>query len=202
VSDSAHRKGRRGKGLFPPNPKQWGNERNGLDLRSALGCPLDSALPHESAFALLPNVTVLPHGELLVAQEHIDYFRGVRAGSWSGMAVPFDDGSVLVLYNDAHPVTRTRATLMEEFFHLRLGHPPTKVRVYQNENGGRSHDPEIESAAYGSGAAALVPYAPLKKMVESGTPVSGVAGNFEVSPALVRFRLKVTFLYRKLRRGR
>jgi hypothetical protein len=163
---------------------------------------LDSALQHESAFALLKNVKVLPHGELLAAQEYIDYFRGPGADSWSGMAIPLADGSVLVIYNDSHPMTRTRATLMEEFFHLRLEHSPTKVRFYSEKNGGRTHDPEIESAAYGSGAAALVPFGPLEKMVESGISMGKIAGIFEVSPALVSFRMKVTFLYRKLRRRR
>ena len=118
------------------------------------------------------------------------------------MAIPLEDGSVLVVYNDSHPMTRTRATLMEEFFHLRLEHSPTRVRFYSEKNGGRTHDPEIESAAYGSGAAALVPFAPLEEMVECGTPARRIAETFKVSPALVSFRMKVTFLYRKLRRKR
>jgi hypothetical protein len=89
---------------------------------------------------------------------------------------------------------------MEEFFHLKLGHPTTSIRIYGGDRTSRTHDPAVEGEAYGSGAAALVPYRPLRTMLEAGHSVGKIARLFEVSPDLVIFRAKVTKLYRLLGR--
>lgn len=198
LGNFARRKARGGKGLIPPNPKQWDNEHNGLDLREKLGLDLDAPLRHAAAFALFPNVTVLPHGAIPMAQMHIDHFRDGGSSAWSGVAIPLPDGGVFVVFNDSHPMTRVRATLMEEFFHLWLGHPATKVRVYQ-DRGARTYNAGVESEAYGSGAAALVPYRTLKQRILAGEPTRRISSFLEVSEDLVVFRAKVTKLYDKIR---
>jgi hypothetical protein len=194
----AKRKARNGQGLLPPNPNQWEIEHNGLDLREALGLPLNIALPHESVFRLVPDVRVLPHGALPLAQVYIDHFRMQGSRSWSGMAIDLNGAGVLVLYNDSHPRSRTRATLMEEFFHLWLEHPRTVLRFYGGD-ARRTHDRGIESEAYGSGAAALVPYQSLREHVRAGDSVRKIATFFEVSDDLVIYRMKVTKLYSSMR---
>lgn len=194
-SFQARRRHRTGKGFLPPNPKQWENEHNGLDLREDLGLTLEAALPVDGAFDLVEDVLVLPHGAIPDSFEAIEHFRGPGAGAWSGLALAIPDGRVLVLFNDSHPQTRIRATLMEEFFHLRLGHRPTTIRVYSGDGAARSYDPSVETAAFGSGAAALVPYRALRVMVDAGIPPMKIARKYEVSEALVTFRLKVTRLY-------
>jgi hypothetical protein len=89
---------------------------------------------------------------------------------------------------------------MGEFFHLRLEHPRSVVRVLSTSRDGRSYDEEIEQAAYGSGAAALAPYAALRRMLEDGVRISRIAEHFLVSGDLVEYRLKVTRLYRTAKR--
>jgi uncharacterized protein DUF955 len=199
-SNSERRKARTGRGLLPPNPKQWENEHNGLDLREDLGLSLEATLQHTDAFALLPQVTVLPHGAIPAAAKYIQHFRTDGRGRWSGLAIQLDAEHELVLYNDTHAVNRVRATLMEEFFHLRLGHPRSVVRVLASSGDTRSYDEEIEQAAYGSGAAALVPYAALKRMLRDGVPIPAIAEQLWVSDDLVDYRLKVTRLYRRANR--
>lgn len=184
---------------MPPNPKQWRAEQHGLDLRAELAIAVEARLPHGDAFALLPNVRVAPHGEMPAAAAVIKYFRERGKSRWSGLALPCEDGSVLVLYNDAHPITRTRATLMEEFFHIRLDHRPSQLRLLGDADGHRTHDQQVESEAYASGAAALVPYRALKALYASRTSAARIAAQFEVSPDLVYFRLKVTRLLRRAR---
>ena len=186
---------RAGHGLLPPNPKQWDNEHNGLDLREDLALSLDDELPHTQAYSLVPHVTVLPHGEVPAAAK----FGGGRS-SWSGFSLRIDDETELVLYNDAHPITRVRATLMEEFFHLRLGHERSVVRVLSN-GASRSYNALIEHAAFGSGAAALVPYNALKRLLEEGQSIKAIASRFAVSHELVEYRLKVTKLYKRSGHG-
>jgi len=75
----------------------------------------------------------------------------------------------------------------------------TTVRVYAENGSFRSHDSNLEMEAYGSGAAALVPYQPLRAMVEEGKLTLGIARFFKVSRDLVVFRTKVTKLYSRLR---
>jgi Zn-dependent peptidase ImmA (M78 family) len=103
---------------------------------------------------------------------------------------------MLVVFNDSHPPRRIRATLMEEFFHLWLGHKPTRLRVFVNGDASRDFDGAKESEAYGSGAAALVPYKPLRKMLEQGRSVRSIADHYLVSEQLVDFRIKISKLSR------
>lgn len=195
-----------GKGLYPPNPKQWNNEREALALRADLRLGLDVVLEPELAFELLPRTYVYGHGALSRAEPGFDFvahFRGPGQGSWSGAAFPTPDGAYCVLYNDAHPRTRIRATLMEEFFHLRLGHPATEVRFLNGEAVRGTYHKGIEAEAFACGAAALLPYKVLKARHQAGEDESQIAAAFGVSTDLVRFRLSVTRLVRRpTRKGR
>lgn len=196
------RKARGGKGLIPPNKDQWDQEHNGLDLRLDLDLPLEARLEPLEAFALYDSVTVRPHGEIPAASVFIEHFRNSGSGSWSGMSLRLQDGHELVFYNDAHPATRVHATLMEEFFHLRLGHPRSELRIFGGESGeNRSYNSSVEYEAYSSGAAALVPYKGLNAAITRGDTVSAIARLYGVSTALVSFRMKVTKLWRKQRKA-
>jgi hypothetical protein len=83
---------------------------------------------------------------------------------------------------------------MEEFFHLWLEHPPDRLRLLSDGEGRRDFDGGKESEAYGSGAAALVPYTALKAMLTQGKTLLQIADHFLVSEALVEFRIRVTKL--------
>ena len=192
------RKTRKGKGLLPPNPKWWDHEHNGLDLRHELELPLDNRLSPEGAFATLNEVYVAAHGDLDLP-EVVAHFRNSGSRNWSGMCIPYPD-LTLVVFNDSHPPRRVRATLMEEFFHLWLGHNPTQLRVFSNGGSKRDFDRAKESEAYGSGAAALLPYKSLRSMLEGGSSVRDIADHYLVSEQLVEFRIQVSKLSR-LRRG-
>lgn len=134
-------------------------------------------------------------GEIPAAAKYIAHLRGAGRASWSGFAIRLESGEDLVVYNDAHSQNRIRTTLMEEFFHLRLQHPRTVIRVLSDASG-RSYDGGVEQEAYGSGAAALVPYATLKARVTGGDGTGALAEHFGVSTDLILYRLKVPRLYR------
>ena len=189
---------RRAKGLLPGNPKQWSNERNGLRVRDELAIELTERLPVGVAYStLLPAVELRGHGDIPCAQVVVESFRSELKSTWSAFALSVGDGQIVVVYNDSHSDRRRRATLMEEFFHLRLGHRPSLIRLY-GEDGNRTFDRGVESEAYGSGAAALVPYAGLRQMIDQGLTTGKIATLFGVSIDLVVFRAKVTRLYRRL----
>jgi len=191
------RRARGGKGLIPPNNTQWENEHNALDLRDSLGVSTSDVLIHEDAFDLLKNVKIFPHGAIPMAQKFIEHFRRAGKSFWSGIGIPFPDGGTLVIYNDSHSLVRIRATLMEEFFHLYLGHPASVIRPYYERATNRDYKKHIESEAYCSAAAALLPYQSLKSMLEKGKSVDEIAKHFKISHDLVIFRSKVTKLYKK-----
>ena len=129
---------------------------------------------------------------------------GEAADEWSGGACsrPLADGWKLVILNPAHGKQRNRATLMEEIAHVFLGHAPNRLAVVSSEPTGahkrvltRDYNHDDEEAAYGVGAAALVPYAPLRKFLMSGRPAHEIARHFCVSRQLVEYRIKVTHLW-------
>ena len=189
LKNYALRKSRKGRGLLPPNPNWWEHEHNGLDLRHALGSLLTERLEHQAAFELLDDVHILGHGELGPA-EAAEHFRNAASKNWSGMCIPCE-GIFLVVFNDSHPPRRIRATLMEEFFHLWLGHKPTHLKVFSDGQSKRDFDRAKESEAYGSGAAALVPYQALKAKLQAGESTRSIADHFLVSEPLVEFRIRI-----------
>jgi hypothetical protein len=197
----AGRKNRGGTGLLPPNPLQWGCENNGLDLRRELEITIGHRLSIEDAFSRLPSARVVADGELLLPEGMKGHFTGQASGRWSGLSTRLDDGSDLIIYNAAHAETRVRATLMEEYFHLRLKHPRSHIRLLSDGSGERTHDSEVEREAYGSGAAALVPFCALRELMADGAYSNDIARHFGVSDQLVRYRMKVTRQYNK-RRGK
>ena len=94
---------------------------------------------------------------------------------------------------------RTNATLMEEVSHVFLGHQPSRLKVVaETENGrtiSRDYRKADEEAAYATGAAALVPFAALRRFLFDGQTSPQIARHFRVSRELVEYRLKVTRLW-------
>lgn len=203
MTSEGSRKGaaKKSDGFYPPNPKQWARERNGLGLRSDLDLGISERLSVRDAFARLPgDIQVWRSSDVACAQKYLNLFHGVLSATWSAFALPCPDGGVVVVFNETHSKRRRRATLMEEFFHLRLGHPPSTLRIYAGGEPRRTFNSKIEEEAYESGAASLVPYKGLKALVAEGLTPDQIAQRFDVSTQLVEFRAKVTKLYRKLRR--
>jgi uncharacterized protein DUF955 len=136
------------------------------------------------------------------AREHL---LGTAAEKWSGGAcsIPLPDGRKIVILNPTHGHMRTNATLMEEVSHVFLGHQPSRLKVVSETSNGKTISREYrkadEEAAYGTGAAALVPFAALRKLVHAGKTSQQVARHFRVSRELVEYRLKVTRLWRAYR---
>jgi Zn-dependent peptidase ImmA (M78 family) len=87
---------------------------------------------------------------------------------------------------------------MEEISHVFLGHKPSKLAIRDAQGRPaktRDYDRAIEEEAYSTGAAALVPYTALKRMVRRGMTIREIADHFRVSPALVEFRIKISRLW-------
>ena len=131
-----------------------------------------------------------------------EHLLGEASEKWSGGAcsIPLPDGRKIVILNPNHGRMRTNATLMEEVSHVFLGHQPSRLKVVAETSSGRTTAREYrkadEEAAYATGAAALVPFAALRKFVLDGHTSQQIAKHFQVSRELVEYRLKVTRLWR------
>ncbi len=126
---------------------------------------------------------------------------GSASEEWSGGACsrPLPDGRRIVVLNPNHGPARTNATLMEEICHVFLGHKANRLAVIADEDRGqtlaRDYRKLDEEAAYAIGAAALVPFATLRRAVLAGKSAADVARHFRVSRDLIEYRLKVTRLW-------
>lgn len=188
---------------LPPTQKGRRYELRARGLREFAGLkrddePLD---PFQLAYYAKLFVASFDQIEPFLTEETKKHLTGDGKNSWSGGAAShtLPDGRKLIILNPTHGANRHHATLMEEISHVFLGHKPSRLSVEtRNKNGeiiARDYNHAIEEEAYSTGAAALVPYTALKRMVNEGKTVRQIARHFNVSRALVEFRIKISRLW-------
>lgn len=142
-----------------------------------------------------------------LSEKNRQHLLGSASEEWSGGACsrPLPDGRRIVILNPNHGRMRTHATLMEEISHVFLGHQPTKLKIVCEDAHGRTVSRDYrkadEEAAYGTGAAALVPFSALRRFVFESQTSAQIATHFRVSRELVEYRLKVTRLWSTYKAG-
>ena len=136
-----------------------------------------------------------------LSKETREHLLGTGSGAWSGgtCSRPLPNGWRLVILNPTHGAQRNNATLMEEVCHVFLGHKANRLHIIAENKGGktasRDYNEADEEAAYAVGAAALVPYAALRRFVLKGKTSKEIAQHFNVSRDLVEYRIKVSRLW-------
>lgn len=186
-------------GDLPPGEKWRDFELKALGLRDFARVKPDFPLdPFE--LARFANLIVVNFDQINdLSQSAREHLLGEAADKWSGGACTLPNGMKLVILNPNHGRARTNATLMEEICHVFLGHQPNRLSVVTKDERGkvmnRDYRKADEEAAYGVGAAALVPFRALKKFVYTGKTSADIARHFRVSRELVEYRLKVTRLW-------
>lgn len=187
---------------MPPTSRGRHYEIRGAALREFAGLRSDEDRLDPHKLARYAKLRVVPFDAIIglsrPAREHL---LGEAREAWSGGAASarLPDGSRLIILNPTHGINRQNATLMEEISHVFLGHRPSKLAIERRDRSGkitaREYDRAVEEEAYGTGAAALVPYSALKRMVLAGKTSAQIANHFHVSRALVEFRIKVSRLW-------
>jgi Zn-dependent peptidase ImmA (M78 family) len=173
-----------------------------LALREFAGLRFDDEPLDPFALAKYAKLMIPRFGEIEgLSEETIKQLLDAGKDDWSGGAasVKLPNGWRLIILNPTHGKNRHNATLMEEVCHVFLGHKPSRLAVKNKNKQGkaiaRDYHAEIEEEAYGTGAAALLPYTALKRMVGEGKTAAEIAKHFNVSRALVEFRIKVCRLW-------
>jgi len=177
--------------LLPPVGTRWCDyEKKALEIRKIAGVDNSARFDPESLASIL-NFQIIKISALDGLSEQLKSI--VSSGHWSGAAISVDqlhhDYAALIIINDLQSRRRQRATMMEEICHLLLGHKPSRI-----DANGRSYDRQVEEEAYAVGAAALLPYKPLRESLITGTPLVTIANRFDVSLPLVRYRIRVLAL--------
>jgi hypothetical protein len=191
---------------LPPGQKWRTFELKALALRDFARVKLDVPLD-PFTLARFANLIVIDLDQVKdlsdSAREHL---LGTASDRWSGGACSLPNGMKLVILNPTHGYARTNATLMEEICHVFLGHQPNRLSVVTKDERGRVLNRDYRKAdeeeAYGVGAAALVPFVALRKLVYSDKSATEIARHFRVSRELVEYRLKVTHLWSEYKNGR
>jgi hypothetical protein len=190
-------------GPLPPGEKWRNFELKAIALRDFARARPDVSLnPFE--LAQFANLMVVEFEQLKGLSERArQHLLGPASESWSGGACSLPDGMKLVILNPNHGAARTKATLMEEICHVFLAHQPNRLSVVTKDERGkvmnRDYRKTDEEEAYGVGAAALVPYAALKRLLLQGKTSREIGVHFRVSRELVEYRMKVTHLWREFK---
>ena len=188
---------------LPPGDKWRKFELRALGLRDFACVRTDQPL-NPFDLARFANLIVLSFDQVqglsAAAREHL---LGPAVEKWSGGACSLPNGMKLVILNPTHGRSRTNATLMEEICHVFLAHQPNRLSVVTKDERGkvmnRDYRKTDEEEAYGVGAAALVPYAALKRLLLQGKTARDIGVHFRVSRELVEYRMKVTHLWREFK---
>ena len=188
---------------LPPTQKGRHHEVRARALREFAGLRRDDQRLDPFKLAQYAKLFVASFEQIepLLTEETRAHLIGSGKDAWSGGAAShtLPDGKKLIILNPTHGRNRQNATLMEEICHVFLGHKPSRLSVERRDKNGRiiarDYNESIEEEAYGTGAAALVPYTALRRMVESGRTSREIARHFYVSQALVEYRIKVSRLW-------
>ena len=188
---------------LPPTQKGRHYELRASALREFAGLRRDDERLDPFKLAKYANLLVVSFDDIksLLSEETQKELVGEGKEKWSGGASSqrLPNGQKLIILNPTHGKNRQNATLMEEISHVFLGHKPSRLQIRNRDKKGnltaRDYHAEIEEEAYSTGAAALVPFTALKRMVGEGKTSAEIARHFNVSRALVEFRIKVSRLW-------
>lgn len=188
---------------LPPTQKGRHHELRALGLREFAGLQRDDQRLDPFQLARYARLFVASFDQIepLLSEQTRAHLIGDGKNAWSGGAASqtLPDGRRLIILNPTHGKNRQNATLMEEICHVFFGHKPSRLAVENRDKNGniiaRDYNHAIEEEAYSTGAAALVPYTALKRMVADGKSSAEIARHFYVSRALVEYRIKVSRLW-------
>jgi len=187
---------------LPPTQKGRHHEIRALGLREFAGLTRDDQRLDPFELAKYAKLLVITFDQIVgLSEESIRHLLGDGKDMWSGGAAShkLPDGRKLIILNPTHGKNRHNATLMEEISHVFLGHKPSRLAIKNKNKEGkaiaRDYNADIEEEAYSTGAAALIPYTALKRFVLEGKTAAQIARHFNVSRALVEYRIKISRLW-------
>lgn len=127
-----------------------------------------------------------------VSQKISKHLLDEATSEWSAMSVPLDAKyeKWVIVRNHKHDIERQRVSLLEEFWHIMLGHSLVRIINIGNHHG-RTYHPEEEEEAYYLASATLLPKDAVEKFVDnSKRNLDDFAKKYGVSTDLIEYRIK------------
>lgn len=126
------------------------------------------------------------------------HLKGPSATTWSAMSVPLDEenDTWVIVRNAQHQPVRQHVSLLEEFWHILLGHKLTKIAKVVDVYG-RTFDEQEEHDAFYLAAATMLPKSIIRKAVKEKADTVQLANDYGTSPELVEYRIKRLGLWRE-----
>lgn len=171
-------------------------ERAAETFREDLG--LQDHQPLDSLRLEIEGVEIMPLRQTqCVDADTVKKLSTDACDEWSAMSVPLNPSHEhwAVLLNDCHSIERQRVTLLEEIWHILLGHKLTKISKVA-EAYGRTYDSAEEHDAYYLAAATLLPREAVIQAVSERRNSLEIAQLFGTSPELADYRIKRLGLWR------
>lgn len=125
-------------------------------------------------------------------EDVVKHLSGDGKTEWSAMSVPLDNTfqKWIIVRNHLHNIERQRVSLLEEYWHIMLGHEPTRV-VKIGDTHGRTFESEEEDEAFFLASATLLPRECILKFVsKKNKDIDKFAKKYGVSKQLVEYRIK------------
>lgn len=167
-------------------------EAMALDARKQMGAKKISD-PVDPLKIQIEDVQVITIEDLDGVSKSVSKYLLDDANSeWSAMSVPLDANfeNWVIVRNHKHDIERQRVSLLEEFWHIMLGHSLVRI-VKMGNNHGRTYHPEEEDEAYFLASATLLPRSAIDQFVENqNRNLESFAKTYGVSTQLVEFRIK------------
>lgn len=118
--------------------------------------------------------------------------------SWSAMSIPLEEGTDkwAIVWNNSQSQKRQRVSLLEEIWHILLGHKLTRITKVADIYG-RTFAEVDEHDAYYLAAATLLPSVVIKKLVKEKQKISEVAAAYGTTTELIEYRIKRLGLWRE-----
>lgn len=150
--------------------------------------------PHDRfdplALAELYGVQVLCLSELGCSPSPLEHLQTTRPEVFSGALIPFDDGSTVIVENDAHVPERRASTASHEMAHVVLEHP--FAPALSDGKGCRLTNRELEAEANELAGELLLPTAAARQLAYDRVSDAVAAQRFGVSIQFAAWRLNST----------
>jgi hypothetical protein len=176
------------------SPRQFAIEQRAIRFRDEVGVSDNEELPLNVAARAIPGCEIKGHRHIPgIPYEEVVRLRTEGYRSFSALAARIE-GIVHIVYNDEHHPREVRVNVMEEIFHVLLGHRPDIVTLVPRDGRHRTYDSSKEAEAEAYAKAALVPYPALFAMLAQQTHIERIAEHFAVPIEVVQERIGATDL--------
>lgn len=172
-------------------------EKMAMTFRQDLGLSDQQAL--EPFRLKIEGVDIRGLNEIVGIEQQIkEYLLNAGKNDWSAMSVPLEMGTDnwSIVRNSAQSSPRQHVSVLEEIWHILLGHKLTRITKVADVYG-RTFAEVEEHDAYYLAAATLLPSTIIQQLVQEKQSLSEIATHYGTTSDLIEYRIKRLGLWRQ-----